>query len=400
MVVALVAHFWEPLAVWRMVSRASELAQASRDAEAVDLLRAALLVDADNPQTVVRLAQAHRRVGQLEPAANLLSAAKDLGGDEQQIELETTLLSVQMGRTRGFEKRFAELMVQWPDQAPDILRTYVLGLFANLQTDHALQLLKSWESSTPQDSRPKFLQAYLYQGINRLDMAAAAYRAGLKLSREATVMRKRLAEVLLEAGEADEAWSELQTCREQTPGDIEVQYLIAECAHKRNETQTALAELEQVLKTDPNHFQSLRLRGRMRLDSDDPQGALDDLQKAASVQPDDTVVREALGRALQALGRTDEAQSHFDYVASATKQQDETGRLIRQVLSEPQNVDLRFEIGVRLLQAGDFDDGAKWLRTVLEIDPSHVGAHLTLADLLEQRGDFRGAAQHRQAVGK
>lgn len=398
LIVAGLAHFWDTLAVWRMHSRAAELSQASRDAEATDQLRAALLIDQDNPRTVLQLARAHRRLGELEPAMHLINAAQELGADPQQLELERTLLDVQTGHIRGFDQKLPQLMVDLPEQSPEILRAYVLGLFANLQIDEALQLLASWESSTPEDSQPKFLQAYVYQGINRLDIAAAAYRAGLKLSNDSTLMRRRLAQVLLEAGETEEAIAELKTCLKTAPEDIEVHYLLAQCAHRQNEMDNALAELETVLASSPSHFEARRLRGQILLDKGEPQAAIDDLQELTTTSPDDIVAREALARALQALGRTDEAKSHFEFVSAATKQQDETGRLIRQVLTEPQNVDLRFEIGMRLLQAGSVEDGAKWLRTVLEIQPDHADAHLALADVLERVGDYRNAAMHRQAA--
>lgn len=400
LIIAALAHFWDELSIWRLHSRAAELSESSHDLEAIDHLRSALRIDRDNPVTVLKLASFHRRAGQLGEAMRLLSAAQELGADSKQIELERTLLDVQTGRIHGFDQTFAQWMVDMPEHAPDIMQSYVLGLFANLQTQKAFQLLGSWEASSPQDPRPKFLQAYLYQSIDRLDLAANAYRAGLKLANDSSLMRRRLGQVLLDAGKTEEALVELKQCLEASPGDVEVHYLLAQGAQQQNQLEAASQELEQVLTADPNHFDALRLRGQIYLDKGEPQAALADLEQAASAHPDDTVAREALGRALQALGRTDEAKRHFEFVAASTKLQGETARLIRQVLTEPQNAELRFEIGVRLLQSGNVEDGAKWLRTVFEIQPNHTDAHLALASILEMQGDYRNAAMHRELSKK
>ncbi|MEO8271822.1 MAG: tetratricopeptide repeat protein, partial [Aureliella sp.] len=297
-------------------------------------------------------------------------------------------------------QKFPQLIVDMPEQASDILQVYVLGMFANLQTEKAFHLLGDWEASSPQDSQPKFLQAYLYQGINRLDLAANAYRAGLKLSKDSTLMRRRLGQVLLEAGKTDEALVELQQCLQASPNDVEVHYLLAQVAQQQNDLDTALQELDSVLASSPSHVDAQCLRGQVYLDKGDPQAALADLQAVATVHPDDTVAREALGRALKAVGRSEEAKTNFDYVSAATAFQSETGRLIRQVLAEPENAELRFEIALRLLQSGDLEDGAKWLRTVLELQPDHNAAHLAMADVLERAGDSRNAALHRQVANQ
>jgi tetratricopeptide (TPR) repeat protein len=110
------------------------------------------------------------------------------------------------------------------------------------------------------------------------------------------------------------------------------------------------------------------------------------LEYVSQRSPDDLVAREALARTLQALGRTDEAKQHFDFVSVASKEQAETGRLIRKVLSEPKNAELRFEIGSRLFQFGNPGDGVKWLRTVLEIDPNHSAANALLSDFYRSHG--------------
>ncbi len=397
--IAALALFWDDFAVWRSHSRAQELFRTHRESDALQELRSALLHGSDNPVTVFQLARAHRRLGSLEKALMLLDASAQLGATSERVALEKKLIALQTGQIRGFDKELPQLLIDQADDASDILQAYVLGLFANMRTEEAFVLLEGWEQSSPNDPQPKFLQAYLYQGINRFEPAAEAYQAGLKLAPAATRMRGRLAQVLLESGEIDAAKAEALICLKESPDDVEAKFLIAQCTFAKQDTDAALAELEKVLEIAPKHVDSLRLRGQLLLTEGQPQAALADLEYVANQQPDDTVAREALGRALQAVGRNDEAKPHFDFVSSAAKEQAETVRLIRQVIDEPENVELRFEIGMRLLQMGSTDDAIKWLRTVLEIRPDHSATHRALAEVFQMRGDLANAMLHQQAVG-
>lgn len=393
---AVVAHYWNDISVWWKLTRTQELLRTYHDDEALELLRSALLTAPANPSTVIQLSRVHRRLGNLEKALMLAGTAAKLGADKSSVELEHRLIALQSGQIRGFDKEFARLMVDVPDKGPDIFQAYVLGLFANLRTDEAFGLLQGWESSSPSDPQPKFLQAYLYEGIDRLPEAIEAYRKGLRLAPGTTLMRRRMAKVLLDSGEIAEARTQLKICQTESPRDVEVNALLAQCAFAENDFGAALAETDRVLESAPQHVDARRLRGQIRLANGDPQAALADLEFVTSAQSDDTVAREAMGRALQMLGRSDEAKIHFDFVSSASKEQAETIRLIRQVISEPGNAQLKFDIGLRLLRFGPADDGAKWLRTVLEIDPDHPGAHAALADYYQQRGEQAAAHAHRE----
>lgn len=397
--IAGLALFWDHLAVWRSHSRAQDLFRAHRESEALQELRGALLHGSDNPATVFQLARAHRRLGSLEEALMLLDASAQLGADADRVALEKRLVALQTGQIRGFDKELPQMLMDRADDASDILQAYVLGLFANMRTEDAFVLLEGWEQSSPSDPQPKFLQAYLYQGIDRLDAATAAYRSGLKLAPDATRMRTRLAQVLLESGELDAAKVETIQCLNEAPDEIEAMFLLAQCTFALGDTSAALEELEGVIEAAPRHIDALRLRGQLQLNAGNPEAALADLEYVASQQPDDTVAREALGRALQAVGRAAEAKPHFDFVSTASKEKAETVRLIRQVMAEPGNVELRFEIGMRLLNRGSTDDGIRWLRTVLEIRPDHTATHRTMAEIFQMRGDLANAALHRQAAG-
>jgi tetratricopeptide (TPR) repeat protein len=226
----------------------------------------------------------------------------------------------------------------------------------------------------------------------------AAYRAGLKLAPERTTMRRRLAEVLVELREFDEAGELLERCAREDPQDPRVAIARANCLFVQGEVDRAREVLGRQASAPPD-FEAQRLSGEIELAQGRFQQALEHLEKAARQRPNDATVRNALGRTLRALGRADEAQAHFDYVAQAEASLSRMERQLRLAVERPDDAGLRYEIGTTLLQYGSPEDGAKWLRTVLELDPNHRGAHQALAAYHQACGNWDRAGYHLRQSG-
>jgi predicted Zn-dependent protease len=243
------------------------------------------------------------------------------------------------------------------------------------------------------------MRGYLFQGFGLRPESIAAYRRGLQIAPWQSIMRWRLAEVLLEMGELEEAAALLGQCAEENPQNPDVLTSWATCLFRRSEPERARELLEQLLGDSPDHFEARRLLGEIELGQGRFPEALEHLRSAARQRPNDMTTRNALGRVLQVLGRTDEAQGHFDYVVEAERALGRVERQLRLVLKRPDDAELRCQIGTALLKYGSPDDGAKWLRTVLQLQPDHPGAHQALAAYYEARGDWPSARAHRRSRG-
>jgi Tfp pilus assembly protein PilF len=67
-----------------------------------------------------------------------------------------------------------------------------------------------------------------------------------------------------------------------------------------------------------------------------------------------------------------------------------------QAKEDPQDVPSRLEIGQTLLKYDSPDDGASWLRNVLELDPRNAEAHRSLAAYYTAKPDEQRAAYHQR----
>ena len=388
---------WRPVLVELSLHRARRALRVRDNERALDELRSALRLALDRSETHLLLARAHRRLGNLERVPALLRRARKLGADPERAQRETWLLLAQSGRLVEAEPHLADLLMDPRDDGADICQAYVQGYFTNLRVSQATELLDAWEKEYPDDARPHFMRAYLLDALAMRKEAVVAYRRGLAMAPHETVMRLRLAEALIELGEFDEAGDLLERCAEEEPESREVLMAWASRLSSQGDVDGARRTLQRLLADAPDHFEARRLLGEIELSLGRFQEALPHLEAAAVRRSYDTTTHNALARTLRALGRTDEAQPHFDYVSEAEEPLSRMERQLRVVVERPADPELRYEIGVILLNYGSPDDGAKWLRTVLQLEPDHVGAHQALAVYCQTRGDWRKAFDHRRS---
>jgi len=395
---ALVVSFFGtiPAAVQFHCGRARRCLHNRDNQLALQELRTAIRLAPDRAEPHFLLARTHRRLGNLDKIPVLLRRAQQLGGDPSRAERETWMAWAQSGRLREAEPHLAELLTDLRDDGADVCEAYVQGYFSNLRVHEAARLLDAWQRDYPDDAQAHFMRGYLMQILRRWRDAAAAYRRGLELASDRTLMRCRLAEVLTEMNQIDEADAQFCRCAEEVSGAAEILTTWANCLTVQGEAGKARQLLEQVLVETPDDFEALRQLGEIELSKGEFEKALEYLELAARQRPYDTTTRNALGKALRAQGRTEQAQVHFDYVAEAEESIARMERQLRVVLDRPEDVEVRYEIGITLLKYGSPGDGAKWLLTVLELQPDHKRTHQALAAYFESRGDREDATRHRR----
>lgn len=363
---------------WRL--HMARRALAVRDlAEALDFLRASLRSDPQRVETYYLLARTHRRRADVVRAAVYLKQYADRGGDPALAERESILALAQSGRLREAEPYLGQLLIDAQGDGPDICEAFVQGYFLNLRIDAALEMLTAWQQDYPADPQPHFMQGFLYQALELWPEAVEAYRQGLLRAPKRADMRARLGEALIKQGQWDEADEELGRAAAEAPDQPDIFVALARCRFQRADTAEARELVHRALVQLPEHFEARRLVAEIELAEGHFAEAAAVLEELFRQRPYDPTIRHALGRALRALGRAAEAKPHFDYLAEAEPALHRLEQHIRQVLTEPQNAELRFQIGRTLLRYGSPEDGARWLRTVLEIDPKHEGARQLLS---------------------
>jgi predicted Zn-dependent protease len=389
-----VLTFWDQIAVSRVRSQAVEALAAWDNARALSELRMALREDLNDKETLFLLARGHRRVGDYRRMSLILDRLAELEGDPDRILRERRLAMAQSGQIDETEPYLPEMLVNAGVDGPDICQAFVQGYFSKLLIEPAISLLDTWQSSFPDDAQPLFMRGYVWRGMGHNEKAVEFFRKALAIAPERTLIRRQLAEALLETNQADQAEAQLAICLEQTPKDATVYRLLAQCSYLKGELESSRNRLQTALKLDPGDFEARRLNGQLALTQAAPAEAAAELQEVVRQRPHDLRAREALGRALQQLGQTAEAEEHFAFVSRGEESMARLNRLIREALEQPDNVAIRLQVGSILFEYGSAEDAVRWLQSVLDLEPEQPDAHRMLAEYYSKRGNPFTAATH------
>ena len=153
--------------------------------------------------------------------------------------------------------------------------------------------------------------------------------------------------------------------------------------HRAGRLPQAEAIYRQILASEPDHVDSLRLLAFASLQAGRADRALDLTIRAVKLEPCNSLHHSNMAAALRALGRKDEAIASYRQA----------------LLHEPDNLDTHNQLGSLLGECGDFAGEEAHYRLVLRHAPgldldaarAHVDARFHLANLLVRRKRFDDA---------
>jgi type IV pilus assembly protein PilF len=147
-------------------------------------------------------------------------------------------------------------------------------------------------------------------------------------------------------------------------------------------TETALEEVEHALEADPRSAPAYGLRGLAQASLGFNGAAQASFEQALALAPRDADAMHNYGWFLCQQQRWDEAQTQFERALA----QPEYRGTARSLLA----------LGVCQARAQRWEAAERALARVLELEPAHTAASLSLAEVLLRRGDVEGAQARMQ----
>jgi tetratricopeptide (TPR) repeat protein len=174
---------------------------------------------------------------------------------------------------------------------------------------------RALEQYTQVGAGSEFLPAQVRQSqlLFQLDRADEA-RQRLRLAREAQpdyAMQLYLieAEALVEQGQRDSAWSVLQEALEQFPNEVNLLYSRAMLAEQRGDLALMERDLRYIIEQQPDNAAALNALGYTLADRTTRyQEALELIEMAYSLDPDDPAIADSLGWVHYRLGNLEQAE--------------------------------------------------------------------------------------------
>ncbi|MDA1231754.1 MAG: tetratricopeptide repeat protein [Planctomycetota bacterium] len=395
-----VAVFWaRPALVSYHLWRAAEKLRQHNADLAEPYLARVLELDPENAMGHFLFARLRRRQGSPDTMNEHLEAARKSGFSIDRLEREQQFLLAQTGRFRDLTGSPGELLLNSGEDGSDACEAVVNGLMLTYQLSSAGSVIDAWAADYPNDPQPLFCRGTLSAEQENWQDAILSFRRALDIASDRTDIRVRLADAMKTLRQHKEAIREYRQSVEDAPTLISAYVGLAECLTITAQTDEARIVLEKALQISPDCFEVNLALGKLELDSGNSGLGVVWLQKALEAKKHSVAARYALASALRTVGRSDEAQEHFDRVEAQNDGQARLSNLMDILNKDPKRVESRYEIGMTLLKFGDPAEGAMWLESVFEFDLQHEPTHQALADYYSSVGKDDQAALHRRKVG-
>lgn len=355
-----------------------------------------------------------RRQGRAEELEKALQRAIRTGADPKLVSLERALAQAQSGSLDSVEPLLFDALRNGLGDSSEISDAYANGLTILSRFDQALNVLQAWQNDYPDDPRPPYRIGRIYEHQAVWDKAQDHYRQSINVSPTYHPARFRLGRVLMYDRQLEAAKDEFAACLSME-NPLAAQIQIASCLKALASTNQAAELLREVLKHDdaeilasyaaleetPEHHEAARILGDLEFELGNSTEAVRWLEHALAFNDRDSSSRYSLAVTLREMGREEEAEEHFARFQVVREALSRANVLRSRIQADSADIDARFELGELLLTHESIRMGFFWLRSVLEIQPDHQGAHQALAryysDLAVNAPEYKTLADfHRQ----
>jgi len=356
-----------------------------------------------SPQWHYLWACSQRRAGEVDKAELHLAKAAALGWDLADIDRQRLLSRAQSGQIKQVEGQLAELLQAGiSDEAgEEIYEAMARGYLSTFEVADATQCLEFWARWQSDNVLPRLWMGDLLRRLENPMRAAEEYRQVLQIDPNHAEAQLKLAQILLEQLKLEEAEPLLLRVLTSNPESPDALLGLAEIRHRQGSVDSAKSLLFDSLTLDLNPNQAaaaVAILGQIALEDRQYPRAAQLLQQSVSLNANVPAPHLALAAALAPLGDETLAAAHRTTASRLQEQARHMMAVMRKSVAEPNNADLRCEMGQILMRQGLWTAGAQWLKTAIAIDPSHPAANEGLASYYEQMGDQAAALRHRQAV--
>jgi len=198
-----------------------------------------------------------------------------------------------------------------------------------------------------------------------------------------------IAKMAAAEGRYDEALSKIDRVLDKNPDNQVLRFERAMILIDSSQADKAEAELRRIVAAQPDFYDAQRVLGRVLLDrAGNDRGRIDEalqhLQAAYRLNPDDLSTGVAVSQLLSSIGRTAEAE-----------------RVLAQLLERaPDQRALNYNYAQILTKLGRGNESKQYLERAVLLDPTFAPAILQLVDIYQKENDYEKAAEVLQPLAE
>jgi tetratricopeptide (TPR) repeat protein len=234
---------------------------------------------------------------------------------------------------------------------------------------------------------------------NLLEEALPAYRQAQELDPTDVRWPYYLAEVLSVLGtDLEEAERALRRTLRLRPGYAPAHMRLGNVLLARDQVEAAAAELERALELEPTLQPNRVALAQVRLSQGELEAAEQLLLDVLAGAPRHSQALSTLGQVYMRQGKREEAREIAARARSAARYNLYSDPLMGEVDSEARSSVVLWERARAFFENGNYEQAARGLRLVVELQPSNADAHLQLAIAYGNLGDLQRARYHLEST--
>lgn len=359
-------------------------------------LVAASVLFPGHPETELLWARLDRQRNRLAASYEHLMRAERAGIPRIRIEREAFMARVQTGDLVDLTGTFGRMLANPGDDAAELCEAYVYGCLLQQRFADANRILDVWQSDFQDDPLPHFFRGRIAAIKNQFGVAEKEYEAALKLWPDHAATLYQLGTVQIALQRPAQAVETFRRCvavaEEPQPPLIrmaeayrilgrldEAHDRIDQAEHRRSARPTeAYAQVLEAVQ--PPEMLLLVEAGEIEMAQKKYAAAVLRLRQAVDRAPYLWTARFKLGTALQRNGEMAAAEREMQLMQELKELDGKLAAWIEQARREPQNAEVRCEIGRILWERKAERDALTWWQAALTSDPHHRSTHHFLAD--------------------
>ncbi|MEE2991409.1 MAG: tetratricopeptide repeat protein [Planctomycetota bacterium] len=235
----------------------------------------------------------------------------------------------------------------------------------------------------PDDAMPHRFMGLIHKDYEQYRQAIDNYRESLK--REPFQPQRE--EILVELAESQIhllRYKDALGTLELALSSPKVLGLRADCLRHLDRNDEAEEQLELALKLDETQYDALLLKGILQLESNQLQDARKTLELAVNYYPRDDRCRYKLIEVYRELNETELVAKNLEIYEPLREQRRRFSELNMEAIKQPEDIELRYELGFLANALDKKKLAVSWLRTALSMDPSHEKAAQLLQEILTE----------------
>jgi putative PEP-CTERM system TPR-repeat lipoprotein len=337
---------------------------------ALETLKPLLEAPTVSASTLALAGEAYLLAGDTRRSEEAFAAASRMVPDD--VRLRTSLAVSQLARSNGGEQAMQALeKLATEDENPRADLALISGHLAKQDFAAALKALEGLQKKQPDRALPDYVRGRILVQQKDEAGARASFEAALKKEVRFLPAATSLAAMDLAAGRGDAARQRLQAQVQADPASAATHLALAEVVSRLGGTAAEVTQLlGNAVRANGNEPRAHVALVSHLLTTGDTRAALTAAQAGAAALPTDATVMDALGRAQQANGDTQQALSTWRTLATQQPRQPQPHLRMAELLAGERK----------------WDEAERSLRRALDLQPDLLAAERGLVTLALQRG--------------